>query len=183
VTRAGTGAGEGAKLSEFVECQNCGRRFLAENLDCPYCGGEDADDTATLVADLMRTVAPSTAEPPPRPPHAGIFDVLFIGFAVLAIAIAVWAALALVRTPGVASRLWLGFAMLFAAGTAAGVIGRRRWARITAIAFIACGTALGVATLLATGVGPFVALGGGPVALLLFAWPFLSVQARERFRR
>ena len=26
-------------MSEFVECQNCNRRFFAENLDCPYCAG------------------------------------------------------------------------------------------------------------------------------------------------
>jgi hypothetical protein len=32
-------------VSEFVECQNCGRRFFAENLECPYCAGtQDVDD-------------------------------------------------------------------------------------------------------------------------------------------
>jgi len=31
-------------VSEFVTCQNCGRRFFAENLECPYCSGQDVDD-------------------------------------------------------------------------------------------------------------------------------------------
>jgi uncharacterized membrane protein YvbJ len=41
-------------MSEFVECQNCGRRFFAENLDCPYCGGQ-SDDLSEVDA-LMQEV-------------------------------------------------------------------------------------------------------------------------------
>lgn len=41
-------------MSEFVECQNCGRRFFAENLDCPYCGDQ------TDVEELMEEVSGSS---------------------------------------------------------------------------------------------------------------------------
>ena len=169
-------------MSEFVECQNCGRRFFAENLDCPYCGNADDEDTDTLVNDLMRMVAPSTPAPPPRL-RGGIFDVLFAGFALLAAAIAVWALVGLVRAPSAGARAWLASEAAFALVTAVAVVRRRPWARAAAIAFIAWHAVLGVASLFAAGVRPFAMLGAGPIALLLFAWPFFSRQARERFRR
>ena len=47
-------------MSEFVECQNCGRQFFAENLDCPYCGGqpEDLSDVDALMQEVSG-VSPS----------------------------------------------------------------------------------------------------------------------------
>jgi hypothetical protein len=169
-------------MSEFVECQNCGRSFFAENLDCPYCGGEDDDDAATMVTDLMRAVAPSTPAPVPRPP-GGLFDVLFAGFALLAAAIAVAAVIGFARARSAPSRAWLAFEAAFAVLTVAAVLGRRRWGRATAIAFIAWNTLWGLTPLLVSGARSFLVWGPSPAALLLFAWPFLSAQARDRFVR
>jgi hypothetical protein len=183
-------------MSEFVECQNCGRRFWAENLQCPYCGqggdGEGDDDrdrdaaTDSLVGDLMRLVAPSTpvtAPRPARPSGGGLFDVLFLGFAVLAAATAAWAVAGVVRAPDAGLRAWFAWEAIFAASTALGVVGRRRWGRAAAIAFIIWHVVLGLASLFAAGVRTYAMLGSGPIALLLFAWPFASRQARDRFRR
>ena len=43
-------------MSEFVECQNCGRRFFAENLDCPYCG--DQTDVEALMEEVSGSAHP-----------------------------------------------------------------------------------------------------------------------------
>ena len=40
-------------MSEFVTCQNCGRRFFAENLECPYCsGGDEVEDLIEEVSGI-----------------------------------------------------------------------------------------------------------------------------------
>ena len=42
-------------MSEFVECQNCGRSFFAENLDCPYCGNQaDVDALMEEVSGISQ---------------------------------------------------------------------------------------------------------------------------------
>lgn len=162
-------------MSEFVECQNCGRRFFAENVVCPYCGGED--DTESMVLDVMRAVAPSTTPiAVERPARSAIFAVLFNGFAVLAVAIAVGTIALLPRMSSAAARAVAGLEIAFAFVAALGVLRYRRWARPTAIAFIAWNVTIAIAARAVFGVWA-----SAPAALLLFVWPFLSKQARESF--
>ena len=44
-------------MSEFVECQNCGKKFFAENMDCPYCS--DKQDIDDLIEEVTGTPQPS----------------------------------------------------------------------------------------------------------------------------
>jgi len=42
-------------MSEFVECQNCGKSYFAENLDCPYCSGsQDVDDLIEEISGIEK---------------------------------------------------------------------------------------------------------------------------------
>jgi len=88
-----------------------------------------------------------------------------------------------VRASQPAARAGLAAEAAFAAVAAWSVLARRPWARTAAVGFIVCNTVLGLASLVATGLRPFLAWGPASAMLLLFAWPFFSPQARERFRR
>lgn len=37
-------------MSEFVECQNCGKQYFSENLDCPYCS--DTQNVDDLIEEI-----------------------------------------------------------------------------------------------------------------------------------
>ncbi len=170
-------------MSEFVECQNCGRQFYAENVDCPYCGGEETD-SATLVTELMRTVAPSTtAAPRTAASHGGLFAIMFYLFAVF---VAVMGAVALagaIRVQAVPARAMLAGEAGFAILTIAGVLSRRRWGRRVAIAFILWNAVIGLGAIVDRDRGGLFAWGPESGTFLLFLWPFLTRNGRERFSR
>lgn len=171
-------------MSEFVECQNCGRQFFAENLDCPYCGGGGEEDPSSIVEELLRTVAPrSTAATTPRATYSRIFAVLFHGFAAVTAALAIAAAWSLLRAPSVTSRVLLAVEALLAVATLAGVLQRRRWGRWLAIVFIVWNAGQGVWSVFQLTAGRTLGWGPIPGAILLFLWPFLTAHARERFSR
>jgi hypothetical protein len=156
-------------MSEFVECQNCGRTFFAENLECPYCrgGSEQPDDR----------------EPPSRPGGGTVYGVLFAGFMLV---LAGFVALSLVSLMGVASlpgRLFYALEGCLALLTLWGLAQRRRWGRTLAILFILMNATLGILSLWAVGRAESLAWGPGPAALLLFLVPFFSPQARQRYCR
>lgn len=44
-------------MSEFVECQNCGKKYFAENLDCPYCS--DTQNVDDLIEEITGTPQPA----------------------------------------------------------------------------------------------------------------------------
>jgi len=169
-------------MSEFVECQNCGRKFFSENTVCPYCGGGGgSDDDDDAVTELMRTVVPSTPGPARFHATSRIFDVLFHGFAVAVAVIALGCFLLLPGTAG--KRLPLAFEALFALVTFVGVVARRRWGLWLAIVFVVWTAALAIGSWIGTyGIVHFEwAL--GPAMILLFLYPLLSPQARDRFSR
>jgi hypothetical protein len=170
-------------MSEFVECQNCGRQFHAENLDCPYCGGED-DDPATLVTELMRTVAPATTRAVSTPAaHGGLFSIMFGLFAAFVAVVCAVALAGAVRVHATPARLMLALEAVFAMLTIAAMSSRRPWGRWVAIAFILWNTAIGVGALVERDRGGLFAWGPESSAFLLFLWPFLTRNGRERFSR
>lgn len=170
-------------MSEFVECQNCGRQFFAENLDCPYCGGAE-EDPGEIVDELLREVTPRGAPPgPARATRSRIFTVLFHGFAAATAALGIAAVLSLRGTGPGMSRILLGVEAAFAAATLAGVLQRRRWGRTAAIAFILWNAAQGVWSVFQATSGRTLGWGPIPGAILLFLWPFFTAHARERFTR
>jgi|CXWL01.1.fsa_nt_gi uncharacterized membrane protein len=170
-------------MSEFVECQNCGRQFFAENLDCPYCGG-GKEDPETLVEELLRSVAPHRVPAPQsRAPQSRIFGVLFHGFAVATVGLALAAAISWVQARAGASRAMLALEAGMAVLTLVGVVQRRRWGRWLAVAFILWNAVQGVWSAVQTTSGHSLGWGPIPGAILLFLWPFLTAHARERFTR
>ena len=170
-------------MSEFVECQNCGRQFHAENLDCPYCGGEDTDP-ATMVTELMRTVAPSTpAASRASASSGGLFAVMFHLFAIFVAFIGAVAFVGAVRVAAAPARAMLAAETAFAVLTMVGVLGRRRWGRRIAIAFILWNAAIGIGALVNHDRGGVVVWRPESIAFLLFLWPFLTRNGRERFSR
>lgn len=171
-------------MTEFVECQACGRRFHAENLDCPYCGGGGDADAEALVEGLLRSVAPGNlAAMPVQAPRSRIFAVLFHGFAAAAAALGVAALAAWPQARDGAGRTLLAVEAGFAAVTLAGVLQRRRWGRWSAIAFIVWNAAQAVWSVAHSAPGSGLGWGPIPGAVLLFLWPFLTVHAGERFSR
>jgi uncharacterized OB-fold protein len=44
-------------MSEFVECQNCGKTYFSENLDCPYCS--DTQDVDDLIEEITGKPQPA----------------------------------------------------------------------------------------------------------------------------
>ncbi|MFQ5599418.1 MAG: hypothetical protein ACE5G2_02560 [Candidatus Krumholzibacteriia bacterium] len=158
-------------MSEFVECQNCGRKFFAENLDCPYCS--DEQEIAELIAEVGDE----------RRSGGRMFGILFSSFKVVLIGIALLSFVAVSRTPFGTARTLQGLEATFAVVLFVGVVQRRRWARMLAIVFILVNAALGVVSLAQRGQASSLAWGPGPLALLLFLVPFLSRQARDHFSR
>lgn len=168
------------QVSEFVECQSCGRSFFAENLVCPYCrgGGEADDDADDVVSEAERFLRRAGGR---RAGTSGLYAVLFIGFELALVAIAVISLVALGRPR--ASQALLALEATAALVVLVGLVRRRRWGRSLAILFILVHAALGIAAVLGRGSAASLFWGPGPLALLLFLLPFLSPQARERFDR
>lgn len=158
-------------MSEFVECQNCGRRFFAENIECPYCHGEEPPE-AERVVPIRRASG-----------TGGLYDVLFGSFRLLMLGIAVLSFLSMSRAVLPATRMILGAEAILAMLTFVGLTRRKRWGRGLAIVVILGNALLGILDLLQRGQGRSLVWGPGPLALLLFLLPFLSPQARERFSR
>ena len=156
-------------MSEFVECQNCGRTFFAENIDCPYC--RDEQETWEREREDGHHDA------------GGIHRVLFAGFGVALALIAGLALTSLRRTPFGPGWLLLAFEAALAVLCLVGLWQRRRWARQLAIAFILANAVLGIIGMLDRGQTRWLAWGPGPLVLLLFLVPLFSPQARERYRR
>lgn len=159
-------------MSEFVECQNCGKRFFAENIECPYCRGEDPPEDADRVVPIRRASGTGS-----------LYGILFGSFRLLMLGIAVFSFLSLPRAQLPETRLYLGAEAIVAMLTFAGLTRQKRWGRTLAILFILGNSALGILDLVARGQGRSLVWGPGPVAMLLFLLPFLSPQARERFSR
>jgi len=159
-------------MSEFVECQNCGRKFFAENIECPYCkGGAEEPDGA----------APGSGS---RAPAGGrLFHLFFSSFNTVVAGIALLSLVALRRRPMDATRAVLGLEATVALVLLIGLAGRRRWARLLAILFILGNAGLGVTALVERGQAERLAWGPGPLVLLLFLAPFCTQQARDRFTR
>lgn len=155
-------------MSEFVACQNCGRRFFAENTECPYC--RDAQIEAERAA-------------PPGAETGRLFRILFSSFHMVLVGIAVLSLLAVRRTPLGPGRLVLAAEATAAVVLLYGSLQRRRWARFGAIVFIACNALLGLLGLLQRGQASHLVWGPGPLALLVFLLPFFTAQARERYHR
>lgn len=156
-------------MSEFVECQNCGRRFFAENIECPYC--RDQQEARE------RTRAKHSAS------SGGMFRVLFTSFHVVLLFVALLSFLAARRVPLGPGRLILMLESTAALVTLLGLVQRRRWGRRAAIGFILANAVLGLAGLVWQGDAEILAWGPGPLALLVFLLPFLTAQAKERFHR
>ena len=164
-------------MSEFVECQNCGRKFFAENIECPYCkGGADEPDGAE-----SEGAAPGARS---RAPAGGrLFQLFFSSFNTVVAGIALLSLVALPRRPMDATRALLGLEATVALVLLIGLAGRRRWARLLAILFILGNAGLGVTALVERGQADRLAWGPGPLVLLLFLAPFCTQQARDRFTR
>ena len=156
-------------MSEFVECQNCGRTFFAENIDCPYC--RDQQETWEREHEDGHHEA------------FGIHRLLFAGFGVALVVTAGVALGSLRRTPFGPGSLLLASEAMLSVLCLIGLWQRRRWARRLAIAFILANAVLGIVGMLDRGQARWLAWGPGPLALLLFLVPFFSPQAREHFRR
>ena len=156
-------------MSEFAECQNCGRRFFAENIECPYCRDEQ--------------VARERAwEEQPQARGGQMFRFLFASFQLLLVVIVLVSLWGLRRAAGPAQ--WILALEALGSGVAAfGLAQRRRWARLFVIGFILANAGLGVWGLVDRGSMRALAWGPGPLALLAFLVPFCSRQARERFDR
>jgi len=161
-------------MSEFVECQNCGRTFFAENIECPYCRGEPEEEKPAQAAAAVPVHSDSSGR---------MFGILFSSFSMVVAGIALFSLLAVRRAPMGAMRAVLGLEATVAVVLLIGLGGRRRWARVLAIGFILANAALGVAALAERGQTQRLAWGPGPLVLLVFLVPFCSRQARDRFRR
>jgi hypothetical protein len=165
-------------MSEFVECQNCGRTFFAENIECPYCkGGAEEPDGES----------PESGGPGSRrratPSGGRLFHLFFSSFNVVVAGIALLSLVALRQRPMDAMRAVLGLEATVALVLLIGLAGRRRWARVLAILFILGNAGLGVSALVERGQAQRLAWGPGPLVLLLFLAPFCTQQARDRFTR
>ena len=156
-------------MSEFVECQNCGRRFFAENIECPYCRD---DQEARAQAQAQRPTS-----------GGGMFRLLFTSFHAVLLLVALLSFLAARRVPLGSGRLILMLESTAALVTLLGLVRRKRWGRWAAIGFILANSALGLAGLIWRGETDILAWGPGPLALLIFLLPFLTAQARERYPR
>ena len=162
-------------MSEFLECQKCGRKYFADRMDCPYCEREE---------DLA-TAAPHDVMTPRRPARAGggLHGIIFGSFQLLLLGIVVFSVLQLPRLRLPETRVFLVLQAALGLLTFAGMIQRRRWGRGLAILFILANAALGLIALVRRDGAGSLAWGPGPLALLLFLIPLLSAQARQRYSR
>ena len=157
-------------MSEFVECQNCGRRFFGENIDCPYCHGEqERRERQELVSGAASS--------------GSLYRVLFASFHVVLAGIVVVAGLGLRHPSPFAVRAFLVVEGLAATVLLMGLLQRRQWARQAAIVYVVANAGLGLLAWLQRGAFVALAWGPGPLALLLFLVPLTSQQARERYNR
>lgn len=165
-------------MSEFLECQNCGRRFFAENTECPYCGGEQEERERLREAQRLTSRLGSAPYD-----SAGMFPIMFASFQMLLLAIAVLALFAIGRATVAPQRYALALEAAGALGVAIGLWRCKRWARYGAVLFILANAAVGFLSLLQRGGVHALAWGPGPLALLVFLVPFCTKQARERYDR
>ncbi len=162
-------------MSEFLECQVCGRKYFADRMDCPYCERE-ADVAALAPHDVVTPLRPARA-------GGGLHGIIFGSFQLLLLGIVVFSAIQLprMRLPG--TRTFLVLQAAFALMTVAGMMQRRRWGRALAILFIVANAVVGLVALVRRDGAGGLAWGPGPLALLLFLIPLLSPQARQRYSR
>ena len=165
-------------MSEFLECQNCGRRFFAENTECPYCGGEQEERERLREAQRR---GPGLGQAPYA--GGGMFPIMFASFQILLVGIAVLALFAIGRVALAPQRYALALEATGALGIVVGLWRRKRWARHGAVAFILANAAVGFLSLLQRGGVHALAWGPGPLALLIFLVPFCTRQAREHYDR
>lgn len=159
-------------MSEFVECQNCGRTFFAENLECPYCRGGGETDPVEAARDVLSSND-----------GGGIYGTLFRAFNLVMFGIALLSLWAIGRPYSAGVRVILVLECVGAVALFFGSLQRRRWVRAGAIVFILFNAGLGLLSLLRDGRPETLAWGPGPLVLLVFLVPFLGRQARERYRR
>ena len=161
-------------MSEFVECQNCGRKFFAENTECPYChgGGPGESEPVEAAQDVLQSAS-----------DGGMVGRLFRAFNMVLFGIALVSLWALGRPHPTSVRVVLGLECIAAVALFFGSLQRRRWVRPGAVAFILANAALGLSALVRQGRPESLAWGPGPLVLLVFLIPFFSRQARQRYWR
>ena len=162
-------------MSEFLECQKCGKKYFADRMDCPYCERE-ADVAAAAPHDVVTPLRPALA-------GGGMYGIILGSFQLLLIGIAVFSLIQLPRMRLPETRIFLVIQAVFALVTVAGMMQRRRWGLVLAILFVVANAAAGLIALLRRGGAGGLAWGPGPLALLLFLIPLLSPQARQRYSR
>jgi len=162
-------------VSEFLECQKCGRKYFADRMDCPYCERE-ADVAAAAPHDVVTPLRPALA-------GGGMYGIILGSFQLLLIGIAVFSLIQLPRMRLPETRIFLVIQAVFALVTVAGMMQRRRWGLVLAILFVVANATAGLIALLRRGGAGGLAWGPGPLALLLFLIPLLSPQARQRYSR
>ena len=162
-------------MSEFLECQKCGKKYFADRMDCPYCERE-ADIAAAAPHDVVTPLRPALA-------GGGMYGIILGSFQLLLIGIAVFSLVQLPRMRLPETRIFLVIQAVFALVTVAGMMQRRRWGLALAILFVVANAAAGLIALLRRGGAGGLAWGPGPLALLLFLIPLLSPQARQRYSR
>lgn len=174
-------------MSEFVECQNCGRTFFAANIDCPYCSrasrADDDDDDDEIAGPGRRRARIVPVRRTRTGGGSAMFGILFTTFILVLGGVAALSFLAMPRSPAGSPRTLLGMEAAGAVVTLVGLVQRRRWGRWLAILFILANATIGLLALLDRGQGRSLAWGPGPAAMLLFLLPFLSPQARDRYTR
>ena len=162
-------------MSEFLECQKCGKKYFADRMDCPYCERE-ADVAAAAPHDVVTPLRPALA-------GGGMYGIILGSFQLLLIGIAVFSLIQLPRMRLPETRIFLVIQAVFALVTVAGMMQRRRWGLVLAILFVVANATAGLIELLRRGGAGGLAWGPGPLALLLFLIPLLSPQARQRYSR
>ena len=162
-------------MSEFLECQKCGKKYFADRMDCPYCERE-ADVAAAAPHDVVTPLRPALA-------GGGMYGIILGSFQLLLIGIAVFSLIQLPRMRLPETRIFLVIQAVFALVTVAGMMQRRRWGLVLAILFVVANATAGLIALLRRGGAGGLAWGPGPLALLLFLIPLLSPQARQRYSR
>jgi len=162
-------------VSEFLECQKCGKKYFADRMDCPYCERE-ADVAAAAPHDVVTPLRPALA-------GGGMYGIILGSFQLLLIGIAVFSLIQLPRMRLPETRIFLVIQAVFALVTVAGMMQRRRWGLVLAILFVVANATAGLIALLRRGGAGGLAWGPGPLALLLFLIPLLSPQARQRYSR
>lgn len=158
-------------MSEFVQCQNCGKRYFAEHLDCPYC--KDEQDLQDLIDEVQGTVAPA---------HR-MFRALLFFFEILLAFVGLFALASAARATLGQTRVALLLEGVSAIWLLVGLVRRRRWARRAAIVLITANAGLGLLAIASRGRLDLLLWGPGPLAMLLFLIPFLGLPAREHLKR